>query len=353
MSMVDLPTTLFVPKPPEPTTNTPGFANNTISGANQKRAILLQAPKTGNIARVRIPIGTVTTGTDTDVRLETVDSTGFPSGTLVATNTNATISAASLGTGNLWFTIALTSSAPVNQGDLLAVVIVPTGSPNWALRLSQLPAARGLPTFVSYNGAAWSNGTTNVPLASIEYDDGTSGEIPGLIPVFNWLSSTLTSASTPDELALRFSLPIASRVCGMWAWLTIGLSNVSFDVIFYDSDGTTVLSSATIDGDARQSNSPGPYYFRLPASVSVNANTFYRLAIKPSTSNTMTVYSIQYSSAAQMGQYGGSNIHHSTRKSSGSWTDTTTTRMIAGLMIDGIDIPAGGGGSPASYGFVA
>ena len=102
MVLVSIPITAFPEMPPQ-ATSTYGFtvsgASNLMDANGEKVANVFVATKTGNISKIYVRFGTVTTPQDVDIRVESVDlTTGSPSGNLLAANTNGTILSASVST---------------------------------------------------------------------------------------------------------------------------------------------------------------------------------------------------------------------------------------------------------------
>lgn len=310
-----------------------------MDAAGEMVAFMVQAPKTGSIRKVGIKIGGVTTATDTDVRIETVDAaTGNPSGTLWAANTNVTLASASI-TGLAFVTTgAFTADASVTKGDWLAVVIAPTGTPNYNIRVVSNGVgedAMSITPYVKHKTAGtWASVATQlVPTCTLEYSDGTYAPMENVIPYSANTSTAFNSGSTPDERALRWSLPFVHRVSGCWAELSIG---GNFDIVFYDSDGTTALTTLSVDGDY-DPGLTGVAFYTFASSIECKSNTAYRLSLKPTSASNITAYQNGMSTNAQLGQFGGgTEFYLSTRTDAGAWTDTNTAKPYMGLIIDGI-----------------
>jgi len=350
MTMQLVPGIFFPPHFYGPTASAPSFTSFLLNASGMKYAVIFNIPKTGNIRKIHFRTGSVTTGRDTDCRLETVDATtGNPSGTLKGTNANATVVAASI-TANVWVTSpAFTADCAVTIGDLVAVVLVPTSTPNFNVNgFTVGTSGVRIPYTDGYNGTTWTKATDHIPGIAIEYDDGSFYFIPNTMPASAVNTHTFNNGSTPDEHALKFKTLGKMRLTGLWLW---GDTDGDFDIVVYDSNGTSVLSTTSIDKDNRQGTGIGHHFFTLAASVVLSANTFYRISIKPSSSTSLTIYSIDVSTAAIMDQLaGGQNIHHSTQTNGGGWSDTTTRRLLMGGIFDQIDDGAGSGGE-VSYAF--
>lgn len=323
------------------------LTNILLDAAGEKAAFILQAPKTGLIRKVHFRVGTVTTAQDTDVRLETVSTTdGNPTGTLFGTTTQATVTAASI-TSNAWITTpALTADASVTKGDIIAVVIAPTGTPSYNVSTVTGMVASSAPTGFPYGAhftASWAKLGEEI-LVALEYSDSSFAYSPHNFPVTSMsVATTYNVDSTPDENGLKFTLTAPVRVSG--AWIAVDRDG-DCDVVLYGSDGATVLASVSLDKDIDQSTTPRLSMVMFSSSVSLLANTAYRLVIKPTTVTSLTLYGLTVNAASLLDQMGGGQaLHLTTRTDSGAWTDTTTSRPHLGLIIDGIDDGVSAGGA--------
>lgn len=351
MAVIDI-SALWIPQHFTGTGSVPGMgASFTFNGAGQKFGWVFQAPKAGNIRKIHFLIGAVTAATDIDVRIETVSTTdGNPTGALWASNTNTTLPAASLAANTWTISPQLAADATVAKGDMVAAVLVPTGTPNLVLSqyVTGVSGSTRLPYGASFNGTSWSK-SNSLSVVAIEYSDGTFAEMPQTFPISAINTHVFSSSSNPDEYALRFMLPFTARIAGIWCMAS---TDGDFELVVYN--GTTALSSTAFDKDIRQGTGGGVHYFRLAQPVTATANTVYRVAIKPTTTTGLTLFSMDVNNAAIMAQLpGGQNFYHSTRVDGGGWTDAATRRLFMGLMIDGIDttVTSGGGGAPVAYGF--
>lgn len=314
---------------------------NLLDAAGEQFASVLQAPKTGSIRKIGFRVGTVTTATDTQVRIETVDlATGLPSGTLWAANTEVTVLAASL-TSNTWHTSgALTADAVVTQGDLLAVVVVPSGTPNYNIVAPAITQqTQGFP-YNAHFTTAWAKLLTNLGFA-IEYSDGTYAYIPTSYPI-STLTTTLFS-NTPDlvEVGLKFQLPFAFSIAGTWMHADL---DGDCESVLYDSDGTTVLRTVAVDKDVRSSALPqAPGVWQFSSSYIGRANTFYRVVLKPTSATDLTLYRSVYNATAHLNQLsGGTNFIYCSRINEGAWSDFPLLRPNIGVWLDGVAVEGSG-----------
>ena len=325
------------------------LANMVIDAANEKAAGILRAPKTGIISKVGFLTATVTTGATVDVRVETVNmSTGAPSGTLFGTNTNASQIIQDTN-DNVGFTVSLTAGASVNKGDLLAIVIVnpPTSFGNMQIRINTSVTA-GQAYQAAYT-TVWSLGS-NPMVTWLEYNDGSYASIIDVSPFITENLQSINTGTTPDEIALKFKLPFPCRVTGAWFYSY----SDDYDIVLYDSDGSTILTSVSIDKDTFfTTTSLILGYVPFTGTAQLLKDTFYYLSYKPTTLANITVVTGDVPTAASMDSLpGGQNFHYAARVNAGAWTATTTRRPCIGIIIDQCDDGVGGGGGAGVWGLI-
>lgn len=336
----------------------------TIDASGDKAAFILQVTKTGNIHKVHFrTAATHTANGNADVRLETLSAAATPatpSGTLWGTNTNGTQAVAA---ANTWYTTTLTADAAVTEGDQIAVVIVADGTLNTNI------AAFGDDTDVNFSypllfTASWAT-VSGQPIVVLEYDDGTTIIPPGCHAFSAINTNTYNTGSTPDSYGLQFQLPFGFRIRGGWFWndldgdAAIRLVSTSYN----QGAGTGILTSVSWDKDVDEANTAGVHWFWFTAGYECSASTNYRLLIEPTTGTSLTLYDYTVNSSAIMDATdGGNNFHLTTAKDptgNGSWTNYNNgtdgyRKPFIGIIVDGIEIPAGGGGGTGgSYMFAA
>ena len=344
MAMQALKGYLFFPTPWQLVRAT-GANQVVVDSASEKAACVFRVPKTGTITKVGFRTTTVTTGATVEVRLETVNpADGFPSGTLVGTNTNASLVIAAAD-DNKWFTVTLTAGASVTAGDLVAIVVVnpPTSFGNMAIATGYANAVQGASGVFPYPllfTTSWFKQST-VPGVSwyLEYTDGASAPL-GALPASDVVTESFNNASTPDERGniLRFPAPV--RLVGVVVYVPL-IASASADFVLYDADGTTVLKavSAVV---AQIFDNTGPHYALFASPQVLLANTDYRLVVKPTTASNFTIAVMKFDSTTIMDSLdGGSAVKYTSRADGGSWTETATQRVSIAALIDGLDDGAG------------
>jgi hypothetical protein len=132
------------------------------------------------------------------------------------------------------------------------------------------------------------------------------------------------------------------KIGGLWVRILPGATN-SYDLVLYDSDGTTALKTVTIDSDQGRVTTSTTRVARF-ADVTLAANTAYRIAVKPGGTN-VTIYDCTVNSVAILDAFpGGQNFYLTSRTDAGAWTETTTRKPDMGVIITAVDNGASGGG---------
>lgn len=311
------------------------FRSLLLDATGEQAAYIFRVPKTGNIRKVGFRTGTVTTGMTADVRLETVDATtGDPTGTLVAANTNASQVIADTD-DNTWFLPTLTADAAVTIGQILAVVVV------WATggNLNINAAITGVPThnfpYADHFTTSWGK-REETPLGFIEYDDGTTANAY-VIPVKTAATANtdINTGSNPDEVGNRFQFAFPMRAAGAFVAIDPAATG-DFDIVLYE--GTTSKASVSVDASQMLGDTTRKCFFQFATPYVMLANTEYFLVVKPTTATNVRVSTLQLPSAAMMAALdGGTAIYRANRVDAGAWTAVTDERISLAILVDGFD----------------
>lgn len=349
---------IYYPNWPTALGGSPGYTNTiTLDAAGEKHACIFPAPATGTITGGYFTVGTVTTGDTVDVRLETVDgTTGHPTGTLqgVTTNGSATLTATTDNNKAIAFTF--TAGASVTKGDIVALVVVNGSGPgNFTVSRYADDASNGMPYTDAFTGGAWATSGTSC-VAAISYG-GTYYPMVGVFPfglttgATSLSTQSYSSSSSPDEYALRCLNAVKSRTSGVWVWNSA--TTGAYELNLYAPDNTVVAGPITVDPDIKQGTSANRVFYPWPTSATLTANTYYKLAQKPTTTTAVALAYFYVPTAAAMGQMdGGTACYLGTRTDAAGaggdengWTWDTTRRPIMGLALDQFDDGSGGAGT--------
>ena len=315
----------------------------TLDAASERIGAIFQAPATGNITKIRFRTNTVTTGGDFTVNLETVGTTGLPSGTLWDSPTNQTTATVTIADtdDSVWKEATLTAAAAVTKGDFIALTITAPSGVNVRIAHQENYAAGAFPYMLTdLGGSGWTK-VTAVPIFGVEYSGGAYHYIPGMP---GGLASAVTvDTDGNDECGNRIDMPVDARVVGLWVIADLAAGE-TVDAILYNNAGTAA-STLTVDGDASQ-GAYRPRYFLFASAVTVAAGDVLRIVLKSATATNQFLGSYAHAAAAHKNQLpSGSVVQRTERDAGGAWSDVDTDYMMIGLVLDQLDDGAGGGGS--------
>jgi hypothetical protein len=120
--------------------------------------------------------------------------------------------------------------------------------------------------------------------------------------------------------------------------------------VLYDSDGTSVLESVSLDANVRIAGTSGLFHTLWDSDVTLLKDTNYRLALKPTSVTNASMFVGEYTAAAVLDSLsGGSECHYTSRTDAGSWTEDDSMRPLMGVILSYLDDGAstGSGGTGA------
>lgn len=328
-------------------------AGSTLDAAGEYYAYVGIATEDMSVTHVGVRTHTATGSPTVEIRIEAIHATTGLLNGLIGTTTNVT-------TGTLTasdFSVhALTSTATIAKGTPYAVVFKYATGTTWAL--SRYPAALTAQSVFPYVIANTGTPTkTDMGIYSFCIALGSSStsfyKIPRTIPITNTAVSSSASTSTYDATGVRFKVPFKCRCVG-FIHPNSGVAG-RFDYGIYTGTNaaseTEVSSSLTTWFDTDILVGTGTFntstlYF--DNAVTLSADTWYRLALWPTTSTSCGFIGFEYDDANLQAVGPGGNNWHFTRKAlGGSWDDSNTlVSPFLSLVIDQLDdgVSAGGGG---------
>lgn len=332
-SLRDVGFDLMVPTPYGLNHNTViGISNQSVA-ANNIVAAVFQAPSAGSVTKIGFLVVSCSANATVDVRLETVGADGNPTGTLVSAGANVNHNITT-GMVNAWQEVTLGTAGTVTKGQLIAIVISNTvsagtfvlGMANNGLQQTQLP-------FQSVFTASWTKSVTPIVCGMVL--GGVWARIPGLYPARAMGGTTFGSTSTPDERGMKITLPFKARAIGLWFCDLATNTSSAFSFKVYD-DADTVLVNTVWDADYRSSlNAYGRTLFMFDSAITLEANRAYRATKVPSSTNTVAVQFIDVNDSTIMNALDmGASCVSTSRTDAGAWTDTATTRILMGWILD-------------------
>lgn len=263
-----------------------------------------------------------------------------------------------VGSGWTWYDLA--TPVTVTKGDFAALVITPSGAvvPNAANKIRvndespfYNPAAGNFYYYTSWGSDSFE------PPAGLQYSDGT-------IQGFCIISPKWEEYASPEEWGLEFQLPFGATCVGAsFGQYPVSTypDNSPFKVILADSsDGE--LASLTIDdldilgaiaGDTVRVG------WDTATDPVLDANTTYRLYLKPTSSEPINKWGFQLESETSKSSIpGGTNWKWIERPTPASgWTYLTDHYPLISLELVDLQSGTGGGGGGgtqqnSSYGFI-
>lgn len=342
MTLINLGCTITYPQFPW-SNGTPSQSSRVLDAAEEGVGWAVRAPKTGDISSVYFRTGTVTTGADIDIRLETLTGgpPAMPSGTLLGTNTAATVTIDSAD-DNVTKEAVLTADASVTAGDPFAIIAYAQSGYAGNMQLMNYYSNLGWTSLKSIYEVAklagsWGFSSGTWGMFALKYADGNVYPLQNLLSPHTIAYNVYNSGSTPDEQGLLISLPMAARCTGVV--VKLDTNDVGVDVVLYDS-ANNVLAS----GDNAWANGNGDCILSFEPIELVAGD--YRVVMKPTSGSSITVPLFTVSEAVlRSGFHGGANCQYTSRTDAGSWTNSPTNWMFAALLLDQLDNGVGGGGN--------
>jgi hypothetical protein len=310
----------------------------TLDADGEKYSSIVTVWTAGTITKVHFYTGTVTTGDTMKVSLQSLDASGNPSGTILATSTgnkaygtvvvdNADDSA--------WKEVTLTESVALTVGQQVAIVIEYNSYVAGNMTF--------VPTFMymsvpgnyyvdSYATGAWTKGAYGARMI-LEYSDGFypvvgNQGINGSVAVKG--GTAITEAGNKIKFDAGF------RCSGFWVNAD---NDVDTELVLYDVDNN-VLANGSNSSSARSSTTYSVVYVPFdgtPASyVDIEAGEYYRVVIKNTNTGTHIGLPIDTfpSAAARSSISNGANTTY-TQRQTGAWTETDTNIAAIGLLASG------------------
>lgn len=312
------------------------LASYGVTTSGHKCALIFAAPKAGVLEEVGLMVGAVTGGATVDVRIETVDASGDPSGTLVAAGANANLVIAG-GDANSWKAVTIGTPPTVSAGALVAIVIDNTPSAgNFNVRNCNTLCQQQRGYGDLYTGT-WAKQVA-APNVGVRYKgDVEWAKIPGVVPATSVGTSSYNSASNPDERGVRIVMPFGARIVGLWAYNLNVNTDSDCEARLYFGDSLTPAEALSVDGIIRSNvNQSGRtvYMFATPR-YALQGETVRATFLATNASNNIALNSIDVASAAVHGALDmGTNCVYTNRNDGGAWSDVLTTRMFMGIIVD-------------------
>jgi hypothetical protein len=251
-----------------------------------------------------------------------------------------------------WRKLALDASFTTTEGQWVAPVIEPTGTPDGS------------------NNSSFTQGLTNAwasrhgaPYNLTQTDAAAFSKVSARAPIICFYSAsqcygfpvesifTTTTNTNGNRQAMKFTLPAgsgATKKIDAFRWLgQIAGTGNTYKVGIWNAAGTALME-ITIDSDFAASINVNTTYEHLfdDAAVSLDFGTTYYIGVE-STGSLVGLNGLTADTATEAAAFsGGSDFCLSTWNGS-AWTDDATTRPLCEFRLVDVTEPAGGGGGPS------
>jgi hypothetical protein len=311
----------------------------TIDASGEKGGVVFQIAKAGTIDRVLFRTGAVSNAQTLRAGLYTLDAAGDPTTTAYKGMVAGTQTAPA---ANTLYEVTLgTAATNVVANDEVALVIEfdsVVGNVSFSGAVG-VAALQGYPYTVAFT-TAWAHNTTAILVAAVRYSDGTYAYVGGM-PGTVVATAAFGSGSNPKELGNLWTPSFAGRLCGYWM---VGDIDNAAEVLWYDTDGTTVLRTDPLTPANRGSTGVGIFWRRFASPHVWTVGGSYRLVLKPTSASTVLVHRLTVFHADVMQSLPFQTAMVETNKSSGDvWSQISTQRVAIGPIVDQLDDGAGGG----------
>lgn len=360
MSMITVPDIIYPP------VRAPFYSSaRLLDAADEFTVCVLKINKSGTLNKIVWQTGTIS-GTSYTLKIS-VEVVGTTVGQPVATtNAGKTLFAmgaesadiTSLSSNTIYHTpINGTTGISVSEGNSIAVTFRLTEVSSSSVNIICIPSSiygfgsEGYPTrnvyTATYLGGSWTLYPQGCYIG-LEYSDGFVPLQGCKVPSVQ-SGIAYNSGSSNVYVGVKFKFPYQCRLAGVILYIDI---DAAANLYLYDSDEYTALSGFPIAIDTKRAETTsGNTFVPFPTKPTLNADTWYRLIIVPTTTTSIT---IAYATPSDDGSVSGmthfsegANFLYTYRAgapSSGdhTWTDENR-KPILSILVDGIEISSGSG----------
>lgn len=304
------------------------FTPMLIDAVGEKAAFVFGAPKAGVIDRVGFHIMTLTTPGTLNVRLETLDASGQPSGTLVATGASFSYVPSAVG----WQEVVLTTPLTVTDMQVFAVVIELATAGN--ISVSRMTGVNqfNFPYSALYTGT-WAKSNL-AGVVAVRYNDGDWPYNAGLWPISSMGATTHSAGNATSEFGNKATLPFGCQVEGLWGGM--GSNQGNGVVLLYAADGSTIITFAGFDGAQQASSNNTLRVFPFPDPVILDPGQTVYPIIRATSSTVIGARWLGWNPGVVSAVPGGDLMRRVTRAVGGTFAEVADSRYMLGFVISGI-----------------
>lgn len=339
-------------------------ATATLDGASDAFALTFCPPVAGDLEAFafRTVTVSVTSGPlDFDGRIESVGTNGRPSGTLLDTDSNGAISVADTD-DNVIKTCTLTTPVAVTPGTPIAIRVNAPGSGTFSVTNGGFVGSgftwtpNGFPLYmVDTNGDGTFDafGATLAPVIIVQID-GVWYPIDACWPFSAMNLTNYTSASNPNERAVRIEYANGVQVCGMRAYIgnLSGTGSVTFTVWPDSASAQTdadALRQVVLDSDLYSGNTQDNWMYASFAPFTVAAGSVIWAGVRrDSATNGSLLHCTFITGAEEANPAFSDQFYLGTRNwsagSANAFTPDTTQIPMIELLCNGQDVGGGSSG---------
>lgn len=344
-----------IPRTVYPSFATLGWAgmstgNYTINDTTDKAAFVIEVPTTGTLTSVQFSTGTITTGENANtVRLETIDASGNPSGTLIDDPTNLASGTIDIANGDDNVALACPinggTGVSVTAGNMIAVVFAAGGAGlnGGVFRYAGTNSTGGysIPSAQDYNigsAAAWTKAKQSRPFLALNIGGWTAphGCLGGLTG-----GQSSDPFQSPAERGALINLPVSVRSVGIVASVSMAAATTVKFQLWTPITGTpiSVAASNAVDTDAAGLTGNGLLQLMFTSAYTIAANTDYIAAVSPQGAVNVSLGYMPANVTYDAAYPGGSTFKWYGRAAGGSTNFSVTGTRVpqVGIVIDGID----------------
>lgn len=346
-----------------------GRYNNTNLGylcdaSGERVAYTFVIPMTGTITKIGFKLGLVQEEDTIAVSMQTVGTDGKPTGSNYGSSTSNTVTFTDAD-DNSTQEVTLGTSATATAGNVAAVVIAFSSYADGNLTINgggvNAAANTGFPSvFHDAGGSGYTRNTAGVPMLYLYYSDGGGQyKIPvGCLPpaTIGNTSGTIQSDTTPDEVAMKFTAPLACQLNGV-AWMSAAESGstaeIKFNVFSSAATPLALISPTVLVHDQLGTVGLQTVVGLEPESLTQSQSVYCAVFSEDATNNLAIAY-MDVSNVAHWGDFAPHISWASrTRTTDGSpdggpgWTDLNTRKPLGGVLINQLTTSGGQMNTPA------
>ena len=333
-----------------PSHETLSFSNFTINsgGGTIDRlswSIQMPADTTDTLTHICFRYG-VRTGTPVahDIGLQGFDTSRMPDGTWKgggSPNKGSFTPPADATWDSTWREIALDNSYVTSRGEILCVVVEPTGTPDGSNNSSFTRTTGptfGFPTTQTQtDGGSWTR-ANSLPLIAVK----SATRVYGIPAVAAFGTNIGTNGHRQaNKLTIPAGVGNTFQVIGLQARIASPAAGFNFKLGIWDGAGTE-LTGISLDSDGFTSTLVTVYFDDAP--VSLDCGTAYYFGMER-VDTTTRIAGVDVHDANDMTAYPFSTDCHGATWDGASWTNVTTRRHFCFPILEDITEPSGGGGA--------